>query len=70
MSLVYSHYKDSKASGGSFPFTERTMYSYVADIAEKNISIKFYSRDGPPEDGSQDPTLIFHDAVTLAMHYD
>jgi hypothetical protein len=46
------------------------MYSYVADIAEKNISIKFYSRDGPPEDGSQDPTLIFHDAVTLAMHYD
>jgi hypothetical protein len=70
MSLVYSHYKDSIAAGGSFPFTERTMYTYVADIAEKTMEVKFYSKDGPSEDGSENPSIIFHDPVTLALNYE
>ncbi len=70
MSLVYSHYKDSIAAGGSFPFTERTMYTYVADIAEKTMEVKFYSKDGPSEDGSENPSIIFHDPVSLALNYE
>lgn len=68
-SLVYSHYKDPLASGGSFPFKERAIYTEVADMALKTIEVKFYRKDGPPEEGSENPSIIFHDPVTLALKY-
>lgn len=68
MSLVYSHYKDPMAAGGSFPFTERSMYTYVADIPEKKIEVKFYRKDGPPSDGTGEPSIIFHEPITLTVN--
>lgn len=70
MSMVYSHYKDPVASGGSFPFTERAMYTEVADMIEKTIEIKFYRKDGPPVDGSDNPSIIFHDPVMLQLNHE
>lgn len=69
-SLVYSHYKDPMAAGGSFPFKERAIYTLVADMVEKTIEVKFYRKDGPPQDGSENPSIIFHDPLTVALDSD
>lgn len=70
LSLVYAHFGDPKAAGQIVYITERTMFAHVTDLAEQKIEIKFYSKDGPSTDGSVNPSIIFHDPVTLAMQYD
>ncbi len=69
MSLVYDHYRDVKAAGGALPFPGRTLWTYVADLQEREMEVKFYRYDGPAEPGCQDPTLVFHDPITLGFHF-
>jgi len=69
MSLVYDHHRDVKAAGGALPFPGRTLWTYVADLQEREMEVKFYRYDGPAESGGQDPILVFHDPITLGFHF-
>ena len=69
MSLVYAHYRNVKAAGGALPFPGTTLWTYVADLQEREMEVKFYRHDGSAEPGSQNPTLVFHDPITLGFHF-
>lgn len=69
LSLVYAHYGDPKAAGQIVYIPERTMIAHVTDLAEQKMEVKFYSRDGPLDE-TGNPSIIFHDPVTLAMDSD
>ncbi|HXY87472.1 MAG TPA: C45 family peptidase [Candidatus Acidoferrales bacterium] len=69
MSFVYAHYRDVKAAGGALPFPGRTLWTYIADLEERKMEVKFYRHDASVEPGSQDPTLVFHDPITLGFYF-
>ena len=67
MSKVYGRAQDAEEVGAKSPFPMRTLWTLVADIAERKISIKYFLRDDPATEGQDDLKLEMTDPFTVRL---
>lgn len=68
MAEVYGHSDDSEEAGAKSPYPIRTLWTFVTDLTDKSITIKYYLRDGSTGKDDNDIRLIFTDPISMQLY--
>lgn len=68
LSKVYGRSNDSEEAGAKSPYPIRTLWTFVMDLTDKNIIIKYYLRDDPAYKSNNDVRLVFADPISVQLH--
>ena len=67
ISEVFGHSDDSEEAGAKSPYPVRTLWTFVMDLADKNITVKYFLRDDPATKGSPDLKLEMTDPLSVRL---
>ena len=67
ISEVFGHSDDSQEVGAKSPYPTRTLWTFVMDLADKSISVKYFLRDDPATKGQADLKLEMTDPLSVRL---
>ncbi len=67
MSKVYGATDDAEEAGAHIPYPLRTMWTFVMDLTDRTIYIKYYLRDAGKIECTNDVKLLFTDPIKIRL---